>query len=164
MSVAEVLDRVGAFGCRRVLVTGGEPLIQAGTVDLLARLCDAGFRTLLETNGSRDVGRVDPRVVRIVDVKCPSSGHADATCWDNLDRLAADDEVKFVVADADDYAYACDVISRYGLTERVAVTFTPVADELDPGELASWMLADGLDVRLGVQVHKVIWPGRTRGV
>ncbi|MBS3734832.1 MAG: radical SAM protein [Phycisphaerae bacterium] len=164
VTIDDLMDRVATLRCGRVLVTGGEPLVQQATPELLRRLCDAEYRTLLETNGSRDLSDVDARVIKIVDVKCPASGQAGTTRRDALEALGRDDEVKFVIADGEDYAYACDVVGRYALNERVAVTFSPVFGEVDPAELAGWLLADRLDVRLGLQVHKILWPGRSEGI
>ena len=164
MTIQAVLDRVAAFGCRMVEVTGGEPLTQKPTALLLTRLCDAGYITLLETNGSLDIGGVDQRVVRIVDFKCPSSGQDAANLWSNVERLTPRDEVKFVLAGRDDYDYAAGVVGRYGLAARCAIIFSPVPGRLSPADLAGWILADRLDVRLGLQLHRIIWPGRERGV
>ena len=164
MSVDEILAAVAALACRRVEVTGGEPLIQPAAVELLRRLCDAGYETLLETNGSQDISQVDGRVVRIVDFKCPSSGQDHANLWQNAEHLTCRDEVKFVIADRRDYDFACRAVREHGLTARCPVIFSPVHGRLEPAELAAWMLADRLDVRLGLQLHKIIWPGKDRGV
>ncbi|MBS3821072.1 MAG: radical SAM protein [Planctomycetes bacterium] len=164
MSIDAILDGVADLGCQRVEVTGGEPLSQPATADLLRRLCLDGYTTLLETNGTVDLQPVDARVLRIVDIKCPSSGHADATRWENLSLLTSGDEVKFVLADRDDYDYAMRVLMERGLPDMVRVIFSPVAERLDPARLAGWILEDGLDVRLGLQLHRIIWPDRERGV
>ena len=163
MSVQDVLARVAELNCPRAEVTGGEPLLQPAATALLARLCDAGFETLLETNGSQDIAPVDPRVVRIVDFKCPSSGAEAANRWENVEHLTARDEVKFVIADRRDYQYARDAAARHGLARRCTVIFSPAAPAA-PAELARWILQDGLDVRLGLQLHKIIWPEENRGV
>jgi len=164
MSLADVLARVEAFGCELVEVTGGEPLTQPAALELLSRLADAGYETLLETNGSIDISPVDARVIRIVDFKCPSSGQAERNLWTNADRLTGRDEVKFVIADRADYDFARRAVGERELAARCAVIFSPVHDRLAPAELAEWILADGLPVRLGMQLHKIIWPDRTRGV
>jgi 7-carboxy-7-deazaguanine synthase len=164
MSIAQVLARLEPFRCRRVEVTGGEPLAQEATLELLQRLCDGGYQVLLETNGSLDIAPVDRRVVRIVDFKCPSSGQESKNLWANVAALTDSDEVKFVVADRTDYDYACAKLIEHQLCGRCTGTFSPVFGRLDPGELAGWILADGLDVRLGLQLHKILWPGRSRGV
>lgn len=164
IDLAEILRRVQRLGCKRVEVTGGEPLTQPPTPGLLRRLCDAGYETLLETNGSLDISPVDSRVVRIVDFKCPSSGHADANRWANVGHLTVRDEVKFVVADRRDYEFARDALTGHKLTEICPVTFQPVAGQCEPAELADWILTDGLDVRLGLQLHRILWPDRNRGL
>jgi len=164
MTVDDVIARVEQLRCRRVEVTGGEPLLQQATPELLAALCDRGFVTLLETNGSLDISAVDRRVVKIVDFKCPSSGQQDMNCWSNVLALAGRDEVKFVLADRGDYDYATEKLTSYDLPGRCQVIFSPVFGRLAPAELARWILADGLDLRLGLQLHKIIWPDRDRGV
>lgn len=164
MSVDEILTRTAELKCGRVEVTGGEPLIQPAALELLARLCEAGCQTLLETNGSIDVTGVDGRVIKIIDVKCPSSGAAEANRWENLRAVGPRDEVKFVLADRRDYDYARDVVARCELVGRCGVIFSPVADELPASQLAEWIIADRLDVRLGIQLHKIIWPGADGGV
>ncbi len=168
MTMDDILARVTALGCRRVELTGGEPLTQAAAPELLRRLCDAGYETLLETNGSIDISPVDARVVRVMDVKCPSSGQSQSNRWENMPLLTAKDEVKFVIADRADYDYAADAIARHGLAERCTVIFSPLSFVspwgMKPAALAAWILADGLDARLGLQLHKIIWPGIERGV
>ena len=164
MTVSQVLDRVAALGCKLVEVTGGEPLVQQATPELLRRLCDAECETLLETNGSLDISNVDTRVARIVDFKCPSSGQDKANRWANAACLTRRDEVKFVIADRADFDFAAAAVSTHSLVAKCPVIFQPVADALAPATLAEWILASGLDVRLGVQLHKIVWPGRNRGV
>lgn len=156
----EVLDEVAALGCPLVEVTGGEPLLQPGTPPLLAALCDRGYEVLLETGGGLDVSGVDPRVRRIVDVKCPGSGEAEHNRWENLELLRPTDEVKFVVADEADYLWARRVVQENGLDQRCPVLFSPVAGELEPRLLAEWILRDRLPVRFQIQVHKVLWGDR----
>jgi len=166
--VDDVLREVCGLGCRRVELTGGEPLLQAEAAELLRRLCDEGMEVLLETNGSLDLSVVDGRVVRIMDIKCPASGEAGAMRWENVAFLSPRDEVKFVLADAEDYRYARSVILEHKLLEKCAVLLSPVMGGapagLEPAQLAEWMLADGLDARLNLQLHRVIWPTRERGV
>ena len=167
MTLQEVADEVARLNRPLVLVTGGEPLLQSATPALLTRLCDAGCEVMLETNGSKDISQLDRRVARCLDVKCPGSGAADSFLWSNLDRLAPADEVKFVLADRADYEYAGGVISRHDLTRRCEVILTAAAGLLGPAELAGWMLADAElpgGVRLGLQLHKIIWPQADRGV
>ena len=163
MSVEEVLAEVEKLAVRRVEVTGGEPLVQPAATDLLKCLCDQGYETLLETNGSVLISAVDPRVVRIVDFKCPSSGQSDANRWENVHCLTPRDEVKFVVANRTDFDYAAGHVRRDDLTRKCVVLLSPVHGRLGPDTLAEWILEAGLDVRLAVQLHKMLWPERQRG-
>jgi len=161
----DVLDEVASFGCRLVEVTGGEPLLQSDVYPLMQRLLDAGYEVLLETGGHVPLERVPAGVVRIVDVKCPGSGEAEKMDWGNLPRLGVRDEVKFVIADRADYDYAKAVVARHGLSSRVAnVLFSPVHGVMPAADLAAWVLADRLPVRVQLQVHKYIWGPSTRGV
>jgi 7-carboxy-7-deazaguanine synthase len=165
MAVEDVLARVAALGCPLVELTGGEPLLQKEAIPLMAGLVDAGHDVLLETGGHISVADVPGPVVRIVDVKCPGSGESHRVHWDNLEKLAPHDEVKFVIKDRTDYEFARDVVGRRGLTARVAaVLFSPVHGVLDPRDLAAWILEDGLEVRLQLQAHKFIWGADVRGV
>jgi 7-carboxy-7-deazaguanine synthase len=165
MTVDEVVADVEARGCPVVEVTGGEPLLQPDVYPLMQRLLDAGKTVLIETGGHRSIAQVPAGVIRIVDVKCPGSGESDKNDWSNLARLTPADEVKFVIADRTDYDFACDVVRREQLDGKVAaVLFSPVHGELDPKQLAEWVIADRLPVRVQLQVHKYIWSPTTRGV
>ncbi len=166
MAVAEIIDRVSAYPCRLVEVTGGEPLLQKETPVLIKELLDHGFEVLLETNGTRDIRVVDPRCVRIVDIKCPSSGEEGKNNFENFSCLTPQDEIKFVIADRADYDYAVGVLSEY---EKACAAcrpplFSPVFGQMDPAVLSQWLIADGLPVRLQLQLHKVIWDPERRGV
>lgn len=164
MSLEEILAKVAELDCPRVEVTGGEPLTQPASLELLRQLCEAGYETLLETNGSVDVSLVDPRAVRIVDFKCPSSGQDEQNLWANVDCLRHEDEIKFVIAERADYEYAVSAIRRFDLSDKCPVLFSPVFGRIPPSELAGWILKDKLDVRLSLQLHKIIWPESERGV
>jgi 7-carboxy-7-deazaguanine synthase len=163
-SIDEVLAQVRDYGCPLVEVTGGEPLVQPECFPLMARLCDAGYRVLLETSGAVDIAPVDPRVHVILDVKCPGSGMTDRMHWPNLSHLAVKDEAKFVLADRADYNWAREIIVQYDLATRIRVLFSPVFSKLDVRELAEWILADKLPVRFQIQLHKYIWAPDMRGV
>jgi len=164
-TIEEVLATVAAFGCRLVELTGGEPLLQPGAFTLLAALCDAGYEVLVETGGGVDIGPVDPRVRRILDVKCPASGEAEHNRWENLALLKAGDELKFVLAAAADYEWAKEVIAVRGVDRLdLPIHFTPVWGSLDPAELGGWILRDRLPVRLSLQLHKLLWGPEARGV
>ena len=165
MSIDEVLAEVDRYGCPLVEVTGGEPLLQPEVLPLMSRLLESGKTVLLETGGHRSIEHVPAGVRRIMDVKCPGSSEAERMDWGNLDRLTATDEAKFVIKDRQDYEYARDIVRRESLADRVAaVLFSPVHGVLSSRELAEWILADRLPVRLQLQAHKYIWPPETRGV
>jgi 7-carboxy-7-deazaguanine synthase len=165
MSIDEILDAVERYGCSTVEVTGGEPLLQKDVYPLMERLLESGKTVLIETGGHISVEHVPPGVHRIMDVKCPGSGEAQRMEWSNLDRLGAQDEIKFVVKDRSDYEYARDVVTGHSLADRVrAVHFSPVHGVLDPRTLSEWVLHDGLPVRVQLQIHKYIWDPATRGV
>lgn len=165
VSVDDVIADVESRGCPTVEVTGGEPLLQPDVYPLMQRLLDSGKTVLIETGGHRSIANIPPGVIRIVDIKCPGSGEAEKNDWSNLDHLTPRDEVKFVIADRRDYEYARDIVNREQLPSRVnAVLFSPVHGELDARQLSEWVIADRLDVRVQLQVHKYIWSPDTRGV
>ncbi len=162
MSVEAAAEALLAHEVPLVELTGGEPLLAPETPALAARLADAGATVLVETNGSLDIGVLDPRVIAVMDVKCPGSGMEGRNDYANLDRLRPRDEVKFVLTNRDDYRFACDVAKRVWL--RQTVHFSPVSGRLDPAELAAWMVEDRVRARLALQLHKYIWSPDARGV
>jgi len=165
MSVEEVMGRVRQLGGKLVELTGGEPLLQKEIYPLSAQLLSQGYRVLIETSGERCVGDLPRPVVKVVDVKCPGSGESEKFCFDNLAVLERKDQVKFVILDENDYRYARDFMKRHDLRSRVdEVIFSPVFGRLTPRELAEWVLRDGLEVRMGLQLHKFIWDPDARGV
>ena len=170
MDIGEVLDAVRAHGCRLVEITGGEPLVQPGAATLAAALLDQGCTVLVETSGALDIGVLDPRVHRIMDLKCPGSGEEHRNLWSNLDHLTRRDEVKFVVAGLEDFDWAAGAIRRHGLDERVrdgslgALLISPVWGLPGLEELAARILASGLPVRFQTQLHKHIWGPDRAGV
>jgi len=164
MSVDEIVAAVSGFGCDVVEVTGGEPLLQPEVVPLLDELLRRGHRVLIETGGSLPIDEIPEAVVRVVDVKCPGSGEEGANRLENLRTLRDRDEVKFVVADRADFEWAAAKVRELGLASRSKVLFQAVHGELEAGTLARWILEERLPVRLGVQLHKLLWPGETRGV
>jgi 7-carboxy-7-deazaguanine synthase len=157
---------IRSFCCTLVEVTGGEPLLQAETPELIRKLLDERYTVLLETNGSQDIGGIDRRCVRIVDVKCPSSGQAGENRLENLAIITPNDEVKFVICNREDFDYAKTVISTRlsGRGDLKPPLLSPVFGRLNPESLARWILEDRLDVRLQIQLHKVIWGVEKRGV
>jgi 7-carboxy-7-deazaguanine synthase len=165
MSVEDVLAEVERYGCPTVEITGGEPLLQKDVYVLMDRLLAGGKRVMVETGGHRSIEQVPPAVIRIMDVKCPGSDEAARMDWGNLQRLTRRDQVKFVLKDRTDYEYAREIVTREGLAARVdAVLFSPVHGVLEARQLAEWILADRLPVRLQLQTHKFIWSPDTRGV
>jgi len=155
--IDEIVQEVAKYKTQHVCVTGGEPLAQKRCLDLLARLCDAGFAVSLETSGALEVGDVDARVSKVMDLKAPASGEAERNLWSNLDALTPHDQIKFVLADRGDYDWARRVIDERALTQRCDVLFSPVYGKLAPRDLAEWILADRLPVRMQVQLHKLLW-------
>ena len=165
MTLEDVLSRVRDYGCDVVEITGGEPLLQKEVYPLMQRLLDEGRTVMIETGGHLSVDAVPQGVIRVIDVKCPGSGESGKVHWENLERLRPTDEVKFVIRDRADYDFARGVVARYALTPQIAaVLFSPVHGVMNPRELAEWMLADRLPVRLQLQAHKYIWDPQTRGV
>lgn len=165
MQRAEVLAQALSLATPLVEVTGGEPLLQPAVLPLMSELCDAGKTVLLETGGHRDIAEVDPRVHRIVDLKAPGSGEVDNNLWSNLEHLDARDELKFVLADRQDYAWMRQMIASHNLAELgIPLHASPVHGKLEPRVLVDWLLQDALPVRLGLQLHKYIWGAEASGV
>jgi 7-carboxy-7-deazaguanine synthase len=154
---AAVLDQVASYAVRHVCVTGGEPLAQKGCVSLLAALCDAGYNVSLETSGAMDIAQVDPRVARVLDIKTPASNEMQRNRWENIELLTARDQLKFVICDRADYEWSRVQLTERKLADRAMVLFSPSATQLPAVQLAEWILADRLPVRLQVQLHKVLW-------
>lgn len=152
-----IVDEVQSHGVRHVCVTGGEPLAQKRCIALLQKLCDAGFDVSLETSGAIDIGEVDARVSRVVDIKTPGSGEVARNLWDNLPLLNARDQVKFVICSRADYDWAKDVLAEHRLDERCEVLFSPSYMQVKLRELADWIVADRLPVRFQMQLHKQLW-------
>ena len=157
MSQVQVIEAVADFGARQVCVTGGEPLAQKACLPLLCALCDAGYDVSLETSGALDIGGVDPRVSRVVDLKAPGSGESAKNRWQNLDHLTAHDELKFVLKDRADYEWARQAIREHHLDTLCPLLFSPVRGEVEPRAIAEWVLADRLPVRFQLQLHKLLW-------
>ena len=164
MSVAGILSAVESFGCGLVEVTGGEPLMQDGVHELFKTLCDGGYEVLVETSGSLDIGGIDGRVKRIVDFKCPGSGMVKKNLWSNIAVLAPEDEVKFVILDRGDFDWAVGRIREHGIDKRCTVLMSVVFGQLEPLDLARWILEEGINARFQLQAHKYIWEPTARGV
>ncbi|MCX7897107.1 MAG: 7-carboxy-7-deazaguanine synthase QueE [Rhodocyclaceae bacterium] len=162
MTLDEILAQVAAFACPTVCVTGGEPLAQPAARRLLTHLANAGYEVSLETSGALDIADIDARIKRIMDLKAPSSGESEKNRWQNLDLLTPHDEIKIVIADLADYAWAKAQLARRRLADRCPVLLSPAWGRLSPRALAEWMLADRLPVRFQLQLHKLLW-GEARG-
>ncbi len=157
MTLESILAELARHLPRYVCVTGGEPLAQKNCLQLLRALCDAGYDVSLETSGALDVGGVDARVMKVLDLKTPASGEMAKNVWGNLEHLNARDEIKFVLADEADYQWAKQKLEEFHLTQHCGVLFSPVQGQLAPKDLAQWILRDRLPVRMQVQLHKLLW-------
>ena len=155
--IADILDKVASYQAHYVTVTGGEPLAQKDCLPLLSQLCDAGYEVSLETSGALDVSAVDSRVVKVMDLKTPSSGEQAKNLLENLAHLLKHDQLKFVIADRKDYDWAVAMMNEHDLSARCEILFSPVHQHLQPKQLAEWILDDRLPVRMQVQLHKYLW-------
>ncbi|HZX72508.1 MAG TPA: 7-carboxy-7-deazaguanine synthase QueE [Rhodanobacter sp.] len=156
-AIDDILAEVATHGAKHVCVTGGEPLAQKRCLILLRKLCDAGYEVSLETSGALDVAAVDPRVRKVMDLKAPDSGESKRNLWSNLDHLLSHDQIKIVIASRADYEWARAMLAEHALADRCMVLFSPVHGAVEPRELAEWILADKLDVRFQMQLHKLLW-------
>jgi 7-carboxy-7-deazaguanine synthase len=164
-TIGEILETILPYHCPLVEITGGEPLLQKNVLPLMSTLCESGYTVLLETSGAHDISKVDPRVHRIMDIKTPGSGEADKNFWPNIDHLNGGDEVKFVMGSREDYEWSREIVQRHQLSSRCqAVLFSPIFGRIDPHEIVEWILADKLNVRFQLQMHKFIWKPTQRGV
>lgn len=159
----QILEQVASHQAKHVCVTGGEPLAQSRCIQLLSKLCDAGYTVSLETSGAVSVADVDPRVIKVLDIKTPDSAEMHRNLWDNLTHLNGEDQIKFVICSRKDFDWAVDQVQQRNLTEQYPVFFSPSYGQLEAAELAQWVLAEKLPVRMQMQLHKQIWgdqPGR----
>lgn len=161
-SIADILKEVASYQPRYVTVTGGEPLAQKMCLTLLSRLCDVHYEVSLETSGALDISQLDPRVIKVMDLKTPGSGEVDKNLYGNLAHLSPRDQIKFVLCDRADYQWAKEILNEYDLSSRCEVLFSPSHQQLNATALADWILADRLPVRLQIQLHKYLW-GETPG-
>jgi len=155
--IDDILTEVKKYQTKYVTVTGGEPLAQKSCLTLLRRLCDEGYEVSLETSGALTVAEVDPRVVKVVDLKTPGSAEVSKNHWENISYLLPHDQVKFVICDEADYEWSKQVLNQYRLADRCQVLFSPSYQQIQPGDLADWILRDHLPVRLQIQLHKYLW-------
>jgi 7-carboxy-7-deazaguanine synthase len=163
-SIDAILEKVKSYHCTLVEITGGEPLAQDNVLLLMKRLCSDGFDVMIETGGHHDISKIDSRVKRIVDIKCPGSKMNNYNRWENIPLLTANDEVKFVLTDKTDYEWAKTILQQYQLPSRCIVLFSPVYGSLNNRDLAEWMLRDNVKATYQLQLHKYIWDPTTRGV
>ena len=157
INIDDILAQVAACHCPYVCVTGGEPLAQPNCIALLQALCDAGYRVSIETSGARDITAIDPRVTVVMDLKTPDSGEVDRNLWSNISRLKQNDQIKFVLCSREDYKWARQTLEDRQLASQAHILFSPSWEQLNPTELASWILEDKLPVRLQLQLHKILW-------
>jgi 7-carboxy-7-deazaguanine synthase len=163
-TVDSIVEKVRGYNCPLVEITGGEPLVQPEVPPLMTRLADLGLTVLLETSGAHDVSRVDRRVHIIMDLKCPDSGEMAGNYWPNLGHLKPNDQIKFVIASRRDFDWTADTIRAHELERRFTILLSPVFDQVTPVQMAEWLLASGLQVRLQLQLHKYVWDPHARGV
>lgn len=163
-TIDEIIDKVKKFDCKLVEITGGEPLVQKESINLMKRLCDEHFEVMLETGGSLPINEIDKRVMIIMDLKCPSSKMMKKNNYDNINYLKPTDEVKFVIGTHEDYEWTKTIIEQYKLIEKCSVLVSVVFDKLEPATLVNWVLEDKLKVRYQLQMHKIIWHPETKGV
>ena len=161
-TIDDILKEVKKYKTNYVTVTGGEPLAQKACLTLLTQLFDAGYEVSLETSGAIDIAPVDQRVIKVVDIKTPGSKESEKNCWENLSHILPHDQIKFVICDEADYAWAKQILTQYQLNEKCQVLFSPSHEQLKPGLLADWILHDQLPVRMQIQLHKVLW-GNIKG-
>jgi 7-carboxy-7-deazaguanine synthase len=163
MTLDQIMERVERYECRLVELTGGEPMLQSDIYELVTRLADSGHTVLIETGGHRDISRLDPRVIRIMDLKCPASGECEKNLWSNLEHLREFDEVKFVIADRADYEWSLETIHRHRLEDRVKLLISTAFGMVEPARVVAWMLEDKLQARFQQQLHKYVWSPEERG-
>ena len=157
MAIDAIVAQAGQYGTRYITVTGGEPLAQPGCLELMTRLLDQGYVVSLETSGALDVSEVDPRVVKVMDLKTPSSGESNKNRYQNINYLSLKDQVKFVIGDGQDYDWSKAILTEYDLPNRCEILFSPVMGQQNPTELAEKILKDRLAVRFQLQLHKILW-------
>jgi len=157
MNLEGLEAKVASFNLKHVTVTGGEPLAQKTCLSLLSNLCDQNYCVSLETSGALDVSQVDPRVIKVMDIKTPASNEAEKNLWENVNYLREQDQVKFVICNQADYIWSKNIIAEYQLTHRCEVLLSPSYEQLEPRQLAEWILKDQLNVRFQLQLHKILW-------
>ena len=162
MSLDEIIAEVEKYSCELVELTGGEPMLQHDIYELATRLADGGHTVLIETGGHRDISKLDPRVIRIMDLKCPASGECEKNLWSNLEHLQPEDEVKFVIADRGDYEWALKTIREHAIEDRAKILVSTAFGKIESSQVVTWMLEDKLRARFQLQLHKYVWPPEER--
>jgi len=163
MNLDEIIQQVAAYSTKYITVTGGEPLAQKNCLTLLSSLCDKGYQVSLETSGALDISGIDQRVSRVMDIKTPASGEVAKNCFENINYLRPEDQIKFVICDHEDYLWAREIMQQHSLVDRCEVIFSPSMGQIESHTLADWIINDQLPVRFQLQLHKVLWgnePGR----
>ncbi len=157
MTLDEIVGRIESKNCKRVCVTGGEPLAQKNVHPLMTRLCDLGYQVSLETSGALDISHVDKRVMVVMDIKTPDSGEVHKNLFENLDHIKKEDQIKFVIGSRKDYEWCCDLIETEKRLQQANILFSPIWNTLQPSSLANWIVEDKLNVRFQLQLHKILW-------
>lgn len=163
-SFDDIFSEIKKYNCSLIEITGGEPLLQKNVMPFMTMLCDMGYEVLIETGGHMDISGIDDRVKRIMDIKCPGSGESDKNYWQNLNLIKESDQIKFVISNHEDYKWAKNIIEKYDLNKKCQLLMSPNFNKTKNKTLAEWILADQLDVRFQIQIHKYIWPPDQRGV
>lgn len=163
-TIDQVLSEIKKYNCNLIEITGGEPLVQKEVLHMMKILCDLGYEVMIETGGSLSIQEIDNRVKVIMDLKCPSSKMVEKNLYENISYLKQNDEIKFVIGNREDYDWSKDIIDKYSITEKCSILFSNVFTELEPVQLAEWILNDNLKVRFQIQMHKYIWSPTKRGV
>ncbi|MDQ7817755.1 MAG: radical SAM protein [Melioribacteraceae bacterium] len=163
-TINEIIVEVRKYDCKLVEVTGGEPLVQNESLELMQRLCNEGFEVMLETGGSLPIKEIDKRVMIIMDLKCPSSKMMKKNLYENINHIKPSDEIKFVIGTREDYDWSKELIIKYSLTQKCSVLFSVVFGQLEPVQLVNWILEDKINVRYQLQMHKIIWHPEKKGV
>lgn len=157
MTIENIIHEIKQYQCQNICITGGEPLAQPGSLSLMSTLCEQGYFVSIETSGARNIRDIDERVMIVMDLKTPDSKECDKNLWENLDFIKSNDQIKFVICSKADYQWVCDIITKYRLTELTQVLLSPSWEELNPTDLANWIIEDKLNVRFQLQLHKILW-------
>lgn len=164
MSISGIMDKIRHFKTKLIQITGGEPLLQKETPQLVRKLLSKGYKVLIGTNGSWDISKVDKRAIKLMDIKCPGSRQSGKMLRGNFRHLNKNDEIKFVICNRKDYTFAKDIIKKHNLAKNTLVVLSPAFQKITPKIISEWILKDGINLKLGLQVHKLIWGPTARGV